>query len=740
MEKIFNIDFRTGSLYDKVSGYLTTINTSYSKFKKGDKGLCLESSYGFTNNLVLPSATYTVEFAARWDFKTYGYWAYVLDFRYEGAGYITKSASTTNVLSISSGTPYVNNVATNIVPINTYSHIMICGITLSCIAGNGYFGSFFTCAECDKFIGDIAYIRIYSGTLTEQERSYAYRDFLNSHPIFSEKFPQQGIINKPRDLSEVYGLAAAYNFIPNGNTVVDISGNGFNLGIIGNPMSNKNGMIFSGNDILYKNSPIISYCNDFTVSFRMKVNRITGYQSILWVNGSSTGEIWIFQVESSIALDQNVGGAFSWTCSLQVNKTYSITINFIKSTHASTLYLNGVDKGTGYSYNPTTTLNSSTRIGTWSFLTLVNELHDLRVYNRASSLQEAKDYHNSFVNIVLIEDFSSEGADGLAKVPSGWSLQSGSFKIGEICGLGKNIVPQASSTFDTDGTAYYSPVRGYVTWDTTNKNMIYTSDDASGENRVYVPGICTIGKYYRVEFDAKSDYASTGHPIIIMYFEDGWETPETHAISSSFQHYIIQGRMMTFNYFYLVLGAYMAPGETVVLDNIVMTEITKLDTMKNRSKYLESLSNMSRISIPCTQSYGTWEFDFKQVSTYSHAFVDFISQYNKTEFYTPSQGYALVLAYNGDYFLFSIRDNAYQSSFFGAKKSNTWYRYKITRQIGGVFKVMMKGGSMAPTDGYDGWTYVDTVTNNSYSSKYFTMTLQAGDCIANIKILDGIIE
>jgi hypothetical protein len=74
----------------------------------------------------------------------------------------------------------------------------------------------------------------------------------------------------------------------------------------------------------------------------------------------------------------------------------------------------------------------------FEFYDIVNDsqnglvIKDLRIYNRALSESEIKAYHNSFVKPYLIEDFSSEGADGVAKVPTGWIKQSGSFKIGEI--------------------------------------------------------------------------------------------------------------------------------------------------------------------------------------------------------------------------------------------------------------------------------------------------------------------
>ena len=79
----------------------------------------------------------------------------------------------------------------------------------------------------------------------------------------------------------------------------------------------------------------------------------------------------------------------------------------------------------------------------------------------------------------------------------------------------------------------------------------------------------------------------------------------------------------------------------------------------------------------------------------------------------------------------------------------TWYRIKITRSITGNFTTLVKGGSLVPTIGYDGWTLVSTtggsgtnpVIDNTYTtSEYLILKAAAGDRIANIKLLNGIVQ
>lgn len=889
MAKIFEVDFRSGSLVNKTTG-TTPINAISPVFNRTEKGLSLLCD-GTSTVLRYPeylaaligTSDFSLETVVNFSKLTGDQYIMFCGSAGTGSGiYLVLSAfnyfaqiGITNTLS---ATSVINIFPIDDIEKNTWYHIIVTADRNGSLSAylNSVLKSSNSIANSDGSLigyptsigsaygytnpyvgGNILLFRAYNHLFTETERNRSYDEFLHSYPMVPEKFPQQGIINKPMDLSkevadtlsqnsfvndgrfdnpgaywtgvsgwsfingkaygnnavnlvgsspitftlnkkyhieydlsdysagdlfmgvgtnpwslylagvmqnghqsfdvyasatealiliqgqggfigtidnvvirEYVGLVAAYNFIPNGSTLVDISGNGYNGTIYGGLMSNKNGIQFKNGFNDYISIPAIGLLI-WTINLRCTKQKtgLSSYNGLL--NGTNV-LYYALGLTNSDALYYIDGVYNSYDLLYMVNGTYDISI--VCNGVNITTYCNGV-----YASTVTPTSGVILYIENIGFRYLgisrsfPGEFHDLRIYNRALSSQEVRDYHNSFVNPTFIENFSSEGADGIAKVPSGWKLEAGSFKIGEISGLGKNMVPQASSTFDTDGTAFYNPVRGYLTWDGTNKNMIYTSDDATGENRVYVTGFFTLGKYYRVEFDAKSDYSISYGPTI--YFEDSSEPIETHTLSPTFQHFIFQGRMSTFDYLYLVFGAYIGVGNTVVIDNIVITEITKLDTVKNETKYLECITQESKITIPSTQTYGTWEFDFMKTSTYAHALVDFISQYEKPDYYTPSQGYALMFAYNGDYFGFAIRNNSYPLSFSGESKKNTWYRYRVTRNISGVFKVYMKGGNQ----GYKNWTYVGTVTDTYYSSKYFTMTLFTGDRIANIKMLDGII-
>ena len=124
---------------------------------------------------------------------------------------------------------------------------------------------------------------------------------------------------------------------------------------------------------------------------------------------------------------------------------------------------------------------------------------DFRIYNRALTEQEVKDYHNQFVTPSLQEDFSSEGADEIAKVPTGWVKQSGSFKVGEI------ITPDSVLETIKKGTKYLECVtagliaipskQAYGTWEfdlfhyTGNKEIYFISDKSN-----------ILGSGYRLRF------------------------------------------------------------------------------------------------------------------------------------------------------------------------------------------------------------------------------------------------
>jgi hypothetical protein len=145
------------------------------------------------------------------------------------------------------------------------------------------------------------------------------------------------------------------------------------------------------------------------------------------------------------------------------------------------------------------------------------------------------------------------------------------------------------------------------------------------------------------------------------------------------------------------------------------------------------------MSIPSTQAYGEWYFDFYKGADANTMEVAFIASAVGDQ-----------TTYNGYFFRFfgtgeSVRISrstigSVTSLFVTATEycSNTmWYQFKITRSATGVFTAYVKGGVYGNI-----WTLISVaggvgtnpVTDNTYTTSiYLTFKAMAGDRIANVR-------
>jgi hypothetical protein len=191
---------------------------------------------------------------------------------------------------------------------------------------------------------------------------------------------------------KVKGLVAAYNMIPNGDTLVDISGGGNNGTIpVGNISSIYNGLYNSGQDGLAGKIDLASDIDDiydFTICLRFILGD-TPSEYMITTDGSGR----FIRITNATTIRFYNGLVTDFTVdSLIVGKEYSLTLARTGSVFA--LYLNGIlqDVDTGdenvFSIASLMGLVSSQVFGgTWM---------DFKLYNYAFSEQEAKNYHNQF--------------------------------------------------------------------------------------------------------------------------------------------------------------------------------------------------------------------------------------------------------------------------------------------------------------------------------------------------------
>jgi len=176
-----------------------------------------------------------------------------------------------------------------------------------------------------------------------------------------------------------------------------------------------------------------------------------------------------------------------------------------------------------------------------------------------------------------------------------------------------------------------------------------------------------------------------------------------------------------------------------------MIEIESSPTIKSGTKYLEDVT-VGSISIPSKTAYGTIEADIYKSDTgiiLLYPIKGNQSDFNLTDGYYLQFGNteSLQLGRANSTVLF-VTSGAYITA-------NTWYKVRITRSNDGIFTVLMKGGTLAATAGYDGWHLVVPTTGTNpvtdtgvTASNYlvFRTTTAAGNRITNIKITEGVAQ
>ena len=264
---------------------------------------------------------------------------------------------------------------------------------------------------------------IYNHCLSQIEIDALVDDF-NSRTIVS-KSKRGFVFNKPTDLSQLKpSLLAAYNCTPKKTILVDISGNLKN-GTLTNCITTKEGMMLMGVNskaVLGNIGSVRSIC------FRIKPN-------------SATCKI--------LEKAANSGLIFNNSGTLSAADFPAIYVNGVASSALTLGKWHNVvlTNATGVNFSAATLGLNNTTYGAF-------EIEDLRFWNKTLTAQEVKDYNNDFVRPVLIEDFSSNAADGQIKTPNQWVKGTAAGKVLELASSVSVALPKARHYFQftTAGT------------------------------------------------------------------------------------------------------------------------------------------------------------------------------------------------------------------------------------------------------------------------------------------------
>lgn len=765
MAKIIDYDFRKGSIVNKGTLAVTEVLTG-ATLQKSEKGISFVSTQAGSNTLQINTtlnSTYSVEFAVRVD-SVASLSGYLFDARYNsGTGYLY--TSTYAALSVSAGTVYRDGVARNTLPpLNTWMHVVVSGIPITCT--RLMFNSNSSAGQ--GCIGKYAFFRVYEGTLTAQEVAKLYADYKNA-PLLGK--PKRGfLVNKPNDLSSqkgtgpTQGLVAAYNMKPNGLTLTDISGNGYNGTITQGVTTTQNGiMIRQGQAITTTSMPLE---NDFSIAFRVKWLTNGSTSNFLRQNGSGTSNIWIYRNSlGAVVLDQNAGGSNGTPNGsagpIGSEQTWVLTFN--DATNTVTWYRDGVSLGTGAgTYNPSGSRTAPVLIGNLSATeanyTLKDELQDLRFYNRILTAQEIKDYNNQFAKQpYLVEDFSDLPADGNAVVPRDWTKVSGTFKGGEINLTQGNLIPNGY---------FESGITGYTITNGAGGNAVLsheTSIPISGVGSLRVTQTTSSALTYRPNINIALTKTTEVDKTYSIRFKSrllsgavrfspgdglhlGLNTSQSYFLGSVFsgsqQWSVMAKSTVTGSTLYLYLDGSSSAFD-LLLDDIEVVEIDPLPTLTKGSKYLECVT-AGIIAIPSNQLAGTWEWDWYKGAD---------ANTSKFNFVAPNfagDGLSSMTFYvdNSENLLLRVNNSTIASTATSYFQNFTWYRVRVTRTTAGFWTMLIKGGAFTPTAGYDGWTLISTtggigtnpIINTAISSSiYLLFDIDAGDRFTNLKLTNGVI-
>jgi len=246
------------------------------------------------------------------------------------------------------------------------------------------------------------------------------------------------------------------------NIMTDISGNN-NTFTMSKVVKTKDGLLFNGVDSVGSCGGSNGLNGDISFSFRINAKTL---------GGNSAGRIFdstgccIFTNASTIGFSRNgASNTITSNSGFGTNNYYNIVIT---STAAgvTNFYSNGVLVNTATAV----TGNAATNwyLGNNSVLSrgLDGILEDFRIHNRILSATEAKQYHNSFVQPTLVDNLSSEPADGTAYTPTDWIKGTGSYSIQEMT-ASESYLPKGTKYLrcKTAGTIAIPSNQAYGTWE-----------------------------------------------------------------------------------------------------------------------------------------------------------------------------------------------------------------------------------------------------------------------------------
>jgi hypothetical protein len=296
---------------------------------------------------------------------------------------------------------------------------------------NGHNGAY---TYFDGFIQDV---QIFDNVLTPAEVANIYNETKDGFQSTQTK--RNFFYPAPQDLSNEVGLVGAWNMENTGGVVVDISGNGKNgtinggldaKGVFGRALS------LDGTNDYLGCGDVADLGNTFTFSALVKANNFDNIGPIVCRDGVTNYNALIrFDTSGNIEFRQFYGAVEIRTAASYTAGEWLHIVGVSNAALAGVIYVNGVSAATGTfgaSFSDVGNINLG-RYASPGVTYFDGALDEVRVYNTALTATEVANLYNQVAKQVMLrEDFSDEGADGVVGHPKGWSPETGIYKFNEL--------------------------------------------------------------------------------------------------------------------------------------------------------------------------------------------------------------------------------------------------------------------------------------------------------------------
>jgi hypothetical protein len=702
MSKVFE-SLVNGSLLDPIGGNNGTLTAGVSRgFVQTDKGLALECD----------GANTKVVYGDIENIKSIGLWIN-LDTTTEQ---ILEGSANAKLIHANSGTltyadfdnAYIDNVDTNTITIGWHcivitstTNVDMSAVTLA--LNNASYGKF----QCAR-------IQFWDDDISVKTRNDFYRDFLNAGQTSPQK--RGFTVQKPTDLSRHTddGLVAAYNMTLVNGQVIDLTGNG-NDGTNVGCLPSEDGLVFNGVDSGLTGSLVIATATNATILCRYQRNNTSNNMPILGLSSTNSFSYLRLTNDGRITLETDTN-TNTHSETLPSDDLIDHTFAIVVTNGSSQMYFDGIAFGSAGTLTDNLTINRIGRSNSnfWNG-TIYNTL---KIYNRAVSATEVKDYHNSFILPTLVETFD-EGADGIAKLPTDWHKGTGTYKIDQW-----NVAQGETVTnggFDTDSD--WTKGTGWTISSGKAHANISSGTPILRQNDIGY----RVGHRYRVKFTI-SNLTSGAIKVDL-----GAGVSSFTASANGSYSEVLMGAVEADLRFYPPASDFVGS-----IDNVSVVEIDYAndgsgiyyEPIKSGDKYLEC-TVAGTIATLSGQAFGTWEWDMLKGADGNTASIHFMNNA-----FPIDDGYRLVFANNENMRLQSFTNGAFDTDLLITStifNINQWYHVKMTATKAGIRTVWIDGVLEAAASGSN------PVTDTTYSTSVFTvLDNDAGDRVANFNYKDEI--